>query len=189
MPPRRQKKKRQLEDDDDHPQPIASSTNACGYKGVSKSGHKWQAQISDGHGKMLYLGMFDTVTSAARAYAKAFSGGGQVIRAELAHKREREVKTTEGFVLAGQAIISTSNATGFVGVHRHNNTFVAKIRDADGKQVHLGTFQQAEDAGKAYARAYSMDADTVRQEILVNLAADQGHKPDAKKRKHRTTSH
>ena len=179
-----------MEDDDDHPQPIASSTNTVtGYKGVSKSGHKWQAQIRDGHGKMLYLGMFDTVTSAARAYAKAFSGGGQVIRAELAHKREREVKTTEGFVLAGQAIISTSNATGFVGVHRHNNTFVAKIRDADGKQVHLGTFQQAEDAGKAYARAYSMDADTVRQEILVNLAADQGHKPDAKKRKHRTTSH
>ena len=74
-------------------------------------------------------------------------------------------------------------------VHQHYNTFVAKIRDADGKQVYLGTFQEAEDAGKAYARAYSMDADTVRQEILVNLAADQGHKPDTKKRKNRTTSH
>ena len=171
MPPRRQKKKGQLEDDDDHPQPVASSTNVTGYKGVSKSGHKWQAQIRDGHGKMLYLGTFDTVTSAARAYARAFSGGGQVIRAELAHKRETEVKTTEGFVLAGQAIISTSNATGFVGVHRHNNTFVAKIRDADGKQVHLGTFQQAEDAGKAYARAYGLDADTVRQEIIASRSA------------------
>ena len=144
---------------------------AGGYKGVSKSGHKWQAQISDGHGKMLYLGMFDNASSAGRAYARAFSGGGKTIRAELAHKREREVRKIEGFVLAGQAIISTSNATGFVGVHRHGKTFVAKIRDAYGRQVHLGTFQHAEDAGKAYARAYGLDADTVRQEIIASRSA------------------
>ena len=152
-------------------QPIASTTNKSGYKGVSKSGRKWQAQISDGHGKMLFLGMFDSSSSAGRAYARAFSGGGKTIRAEITHKREREVRKLEGYVLAGQAIISTSNATGFVGVHRHNKTFVAKIRDAHGRQVHLGTFQHAEDAGKAYARAYSTDADTVRQEIIASQSA------------------
>ena len=154
-------------------QPIASTTNKSGYKGVSKSGYKWQAQISDGYGKMLFLGMFDSPSSAGRAYAyaRAFSGGGKTIRAELAHKREREVREIEAFVLAGQAIISTSNATGFVGVHRHGKTFVAKIRDPYGRQVHLGTFQHAEDAGKAYARAYSTDADTVRQEIIASRSA------------------
>ena len=153
-------------------QPIASTTNKSGYKGVRKSGYKWQAQISDGYGKMLFLGMFDSPSSAGRAYARAFSGGGKTtIRAELAHKREGEVREIEAFVLAGQAIISTSNATGFVGVHRHGKTFVAKIRDAYGRQVHLGTFQHAEDAGKAYARAYGTDADTVRQEIIASRSA------------------
>lgn len=44
--------------------------NSTGYKGVSKRGNRYYAQINDGH-KNLFLGSFETAEEAAREYDKA----------------------------------------------------------------------------------------------------------------------
>lgn len=44
--------------------------NTSGVKGVSRSGSKWQVQIRIG-GKVKYIGRFDRIEDAARAYADA----------------------------------------------------------------------------------------------------------------------
>jgi hypothetical protein len=46
------------------------STNTTGYKGISKSGHKWRARIVH-KGKGLCLGAYDTKEQAAQAYNDA----------------------------------------------------------------------------------------------------------------------
>ena len=47
-----------------------SKSNTSGYKGVSKSGHKWLSNISF-DGKRVYLGVFETKEKAAQAYNQA----------------------------------------------------------------------------------------------------------------------
>ena len=44
---------------------------ASRYRGVRRSGKKWQAQIGDGNGKKVHIGTYATEVDAAHAYDAA----------------------------------------------------------------------------------------------------------------------
>lgn len=44
-----------------------NTNNTSGYKGVSRFGSRWKAQITFNY-QRIYLGLFDTIEAAAQAY-------------------------------------------------------------------------------------------------------------------------
>ncbi|EOD03821.1 hypothetical protein EMIHUDRAFT_372674 [Emiliania huxleyi CCMP1516] len=111
----------------------SSSTRYRGVKGLQSG--RFQAEYRVG-GRKVCLGTFDTAVEAAVAYARAVGEEGA------------PAEEAEGLRLH----LSSSNVTGYRGVHEHEGRFQAQ-RVADGRQVHLGTFDTAVEAAVAYARA------------------------------------
>ena len=114
-----------------------SSSNRTGYTGVSKvaSGRFKATQEVDG--RNVYLGTYDTAVQAAVAYARAIGTAPAVAEA------------AEGVRLH----LSSSNATGYRGVHKARNGRYEAKRKKEGRFVYLGLFDTAVEAAVAHARA------------------------------------
>lgn len=48
------------------------------------------------------------------------------------------------------SLLRSTNTSGYRGVHKVNNKFVARCTGVDGKRVYIGAYDNAEEAGKAY---------------------------------------
>jgi hypothetical protein len=112
------------------------------YRGVhwDKSEKKWQARIRYGS-KQHSLGYFEDENEAARAYD----------RAARAHHGE---KAQLNFPGEGENGPRKSSKYRGVNWHKGNNKWRAQIMN-DGKQHHLGSFEDEEKAARAYDRAAS----------------------------------
>jgi hypothetical protein len=126
-----------------------TATNTTGYRGVSKSGKRFKAQISI-DGKMKYLGMYDTPKEAALAFDRTavqhkrpalflnYPNGLPIDDEELMHPKKRRLKST--------------NTTGYNGVSKSGNNYMSQIR-VEGKKNYLGTFDSPKEAALAFDRA------------------------------------
>jgi hypothetical protein len=110
------------------------------YRGVywHKSNNKWLATIRCGS-KLHYVGCFDDEEEAARAYD----------RAARAHTGE---KAQLNFPAAGESGSRKSSSYRGVSWNKSGNKWRAQIK-YDGKRHALGSFDDEEEAAKAYDRA------------------------------------
>ena len=170
---------------------LERSDNATGFRGVKRNGRRFAAQISNGSGGNTYLGTFDTAEEAALAFARAKAAAApEEVDLEAAAAEAVRQAAAEGLTLE-----RSDNATGFRGVYSNvaswQRRFVARIRDDNGK-THLGTFDTAEEAALAFARAepeaeeeeefeaVEVEGFTFRAAAFVNAAADGTlHEEDA----------
>ena len=130
------KRKRKKEDE---------SKPAVMYKGVYKSGKRYQARIRI-DGKVQNLGAFDTHKEAAQAYDCA------VIQAGHPTSKLNFLDQVPKIYNPKKKKLSSGNTTGFTGVYKQGNRFRAEIYN-DGKRKHIGMFGTAKEAAEAYDQA------------------------------------
>jgi len=141
-------------------EPFRSEKSSAGYRGVSwiRSSQKYQAKIKV-NGQEMYLGLFGTAEDAAKAYARAYlrqqSGPPAPPASSLAeHFRQEEEEGEEGEIDL-ELFRSETHASGYRGVSwkSRDRKYTATIK-VNGRRKHLGSFGTAEEAARAYARAY-----------------------------------
>ena len=126
------------------------------YKGVAKSGNKFRAIIRI-DGKNYYHGTFDTPKEAAQAYDRAaIQAGRPTSKLNFLDQVPKNYKPKK-------KKLSSDNTTGFRGVYKRGNRFVAQIR-IGGKQQNVGTFGTAKEAAEAYDQA-ALQANFPRSEL------------------------
>jgi len=130
-----------------------SEKGSSGYRGVSWNicSQKYQAQISQQH-----LGYFDTVEQAAKVYARAYlreHGVPSVPPVPSAAEQFRQ--KAEGEEEIDLEPFRSTNTTGYRGVYWNssNRQFQAQIC-MNRNKTHLGYFDTAAEAARAYARSY-----------------------------------
>ena len=123
------------------------STNTTGFRGVSKKGGRFQARIRIG-GKQQTIGTFGTAKEAAEAYDQA------ALQAKFPRSQLNFSDTPKEEVsrIKKRKIITYKNKTGFNGVSKYGEKFVAQIQ-IDGEKKNLGYFTKARDAAMAYDEA------------------------------------
>ena len=161
-----------------------SSSNATGFKGVSKSSGRYVARIRE-NGTQRHLGIFATPEEAALCYARrdrarraaaeageATGDGPQPLTADEA----RAAAAAEGLELEP----SSSSATGFKGVVKSrratHSKYVAQVCREHGKRRHLGLFVTPEEAALCYARHVR---EVVRAAAEAGEARGDGPQPPA----------
>jgi hypothetical protein len=120
-----------------------ASHNTSQYKGVRhlKESNRWEARI--GQGSQETLGYFDTAEDASFAYDKAaLERYGDLAR--LNHPVEQVLTWVPPL-----RMLRKTNTSGFKGVRKHNNKWVARIKQ-DYQEKHLGSFNTVEEAARAY---------------------------------------
>ena len=162
-----------------------SERSATGFKGVMRNGRAFAARISDCYSVQQYLGTFDTPEEAALAYARAreyywgVCKAGRPTREELPIEERVATQLTAAAVrqaaAEGLPLEGSGNATGFRGVHHHGRRFAAQISDGSRGQKQLGTFDTAEEAALAYARARAAYAAGPAQ-VRVQMPSKVGSK-------------
>jgi hypothetical protein len=114
------------------------------YRGVNwkKSRNKWEANIRY-DSRLHYLGCFEDEEEAARAYDRAArTHKGEKAQPNFPTKKEEAAKEAK----------QTRSTYRGVYWHKSRNKWVARIW-CDGKQHHLGRFEEEEAAARAYDRA------------------------------------
>jgi serine protease inhibitor ecotin len=171
-----------------------------GLIGVSKSGKKYQAQISCMYaGTSKYLGTFDTKEQAGIAYDReAITKSTAVVSYKLNYptdpEREEEEALEVDKPVGKKRQRGTPNSkTGLIGVYKSSgDKYTAKIKYG-GTQKHLGTFVTKEQAGIAYDR-FVVDKSTKEVSYTMNYPNMTDHErevalpaePPHKKRKRGT---
>jgi hypothetical protein len=122
------------------------------YRGVTwnKSSSKWVAEIRC-DGKKHYLGSFKNEQEAARAYdraARAHKGEKAQLNFPTTKEQAAEEAKQQRWVKCGEA---PSKYRGVCWDKRHNKWAVQITHD--GKLLHLGYFEDEEEAARAYDRA------------------------------------
>ena len=122
------------------------STITTGYRGVSKSGERFVAQISINK-KVTYLGLYDTPKEAAVAYDRA------VIKYNLSKDK---LNWPDGYPKIApkkkNRNLHSTNTTGYRGVSKKRERFVAQI-SVNKQKTNLGTYDTPKEAAVAYDRA------------------------------------
>jgi hypothetical protein len=126
-------------------QPLRSR-NTIGYRGLYKSGKKFQAKITIG-GKRTSLGTYDTTKEAAIAYDRAVLKANQsktlLNFPDMVHNLDVEPKRKK----------YKRSSTGYKGVRKlASGKFQAHLY-TNGKRHHLGVFSTATKAALAYDQA------------------------------------
>ena len=141
---------------------LVPSSNAAGFKGVSKQGSKYRAEVWE-DGNLRYLGYFHTRGGAALCYARHI--GAARAAAEAAEARGdglQPLTAAEAKAAAaadGLELVPCSNATGFRGVMtKDNGKYQARVSEG-GKKRSLGTFNTPEEASLAIARYFGKSVD------------------------------
>ena len=124
-----------------------SSGNTTGFRGVSKRGNRFEAQITIG-GKQQNIGMFGTAKEAAEAYDQAALQA-KFPRSELNFSDTPKEEISR---IKKRKITRYDNKTGFNGVSKQGKKFKAQIK-IDGESKHLGYFTKPRDAAMAYDEA------------------------------------
>ncbi len=115
-------------------------------RGVEKKGSRYQARIRD-HGSNLYLGTFDTLEEAARAYDAT---------ARKLGRDEASLNFPRGSITGTLVLPPPPSFAGLTGVRQLlNGRFEARIKykpNADGKPIweSLGVYNTAAEASRAY---------------------------------------
>jgi len=126
-----------------------SSTNTIGYRGVHKRKNRFQAQIYSG-GRQRTIGYFGTTKEAVIAFdlaaIQAKRPKSDLNFPDMIHVKKEIPK------IKRRKITMSNNTTGFNGVSKNGEKFVANIR-IDGKRKYLGRFTRARDAAMAYDEA------------------------------------
>ena len=116
--------------------------NECKYKGVKKIGKKFRAVIKI-DGESHYLGMFDTLIKAARAYDRAaMQAGRPPTKLNFQDKIPRAYKPK-------RKKLSSTNTIGYRGVNKNGTRFKAQIH-IGGKGYYLGLFDTTKEAAIAF---------------------------------------
>ena len=119
--------------------------NTIGFKGVYKSGEKFQATINI-DSKLQYLGTFDTPKEAAEAFDRA------AIQAGRPTSKLNFLDQVPKFYKPKNKGLDPRNTTGFRGVVKEGNRFRAQIT-IGGKTQYIGMFGTAKEAAEAYDQA------------------------------------
>jgi len=131
------------------------------YKGVYKNKKRFGAQIWI-DGKIHRTGTFDTPKEAAKAYDRAaIQAGRPTSKLNFLDQVPKVYKPKNNG-------LHPKNTTGFRGVHKQRNRFVAQIT-IGGKQQFVGTFGTAKEAAEAYDQA-ALQAKFPRSELNFSHA-------------------
>ena len=118
---------------------------------------RYVAMIKLPSGKQKYLGRYDTVEEAARAYARKYLE---------VHEGPPELQTVAERMATGSSgegndmeidleqWRSSRSATGYRGVRMQDGRYKTQIWLPSGTQKHLGMYDTAEEAASVYARKY-----------------------------------
>ena len=125
-------------------QPLYSQ-NTVGYRGVTKIGKKFKAQIRIGS-KTVNLGTYETAKEAAVAYDRAALKANQSTTLlnfpDMVHNLDVEPKRKK----------RKRSSTGYRGVTKNGKKFAAMITIA-GKLTYIGIYETAKEAAVAYDQA------------------------------------
>ena len=139
--------------------------NTIGYRGVSKKGNRFYAQIQIG-GRVRSLGLFGTTKEAAIAYdlaaIQAKRQKSDLNFPDMIHVKKEIPKIKK------RKLYDHRNKTGFNGVSKKGKKFVAMIR-IDGKQKYLGIFTRARDAAMVYDEAIVELSGKSMDELKLNF--------------------
>lgn len=131
----------------------ANKNNTTGFKGVSRLGIKYTAQIHFNR-KKLHIGVFDKIEDAAKAYdKKAIELFGEYAQLNFCNKKDFPDPQDHSEFFQSEII----SETGYYGVYKEREQltgkmFFSKIK-VNGCMKYLGWFYDAKEAAVAYNNA------------------------------------
>ena len=156
---------------------LEPSTNASGYKRVFVDGARLQGKRRGSQAKIfnvrvkragteVHLGFFATAEEGALVYARAQA------QAEVTNAKRMTLTAEEAVAQAaaeGLTLQKKADGAGYKCVKRRRDSaskqYEARVYRG-GKQIHLGSFDTAEEAALAYARTAEAQAEVAKAKII-----------------------